>query len=360
MSVKVFTITHKSFAIPSDPVYIPLQVGRALSEDLGYIGDHTGDHISEKNKSYCELTGMYWIWKNIRTSDYVGICHYRRYPVNDNDVIMNEVEYEAILKEYDLITTKKLTLNFSYYDGYAANHYRKDLDMTLDVIREKYPEYYDLVLERVHQNHTYFGNIIITNKELFDRYSEWLFTILFEIEHRIDLTDYDDYHKRVFGFISEFLLMIWIEHNQLKVYECKIGMTAEKTETVDLKEQLSGFFQNRDLQGAKNYFIEVLKNRPDVLMEASDVTGELKLAMQMIATFDKEYEETGKSLFDKGYSFYELVPRFSKLNRLVSESVFDNMQKILLSSFEEGKVSSQMLEVAIQIQKESAKRDKPS
>ena len=360
MSVKVFTITHKSFAVPSDPVYIPLQVGRALSEDLGYIGDHTGDHISEKNKSYCELTGMYWIWKNIRTSDYVGICHYRRYPVNDNDVIMNEVEYEAILKEYDLITTKKLTLNFSYYDGYAANHYRKDLDMTLDVIREKYPEYYDLVLERVHQNHTYFGNIIITNKELFDRYSEWLFTILFEIEHRIDLTDYDDYHKRVFGFISEFLLMIWIEHNQLKVYECKIGMTAEKTETVDLKEQLSGFFQNRDLQGAKNYFIEVLKNRPDVLMEASDVTGELKLAMQMIATFDKEYEETGKSLFDKGYSFYELVPRFSKLNRLVSESVFDNMQKTLLSSFEEGTVSSQMLEVAIQIQKESAKRDKPS
>lgn len=360
MSVKVFTITHKSFAVPSDPVYIPLQVGRALSEDLGYIGDHTGDHISEKNKSYCELTGMYWIWKNIRTSDYVGICHYRRYPVNDNDVIMNEVEYEAILKEYDLITTKKLTLNFSYYDGYAANHYRKDLDMTLDVIREKYPEYYDLVLERVHQNHTYFGNIIITNKELFDRYSAWLFTILFEIEHRIDLTDYDDYHKRVFGFISEFLLMIWIEHNQLKVYECKIGMTAEKTETVDLKEQLSGFFQNRDLQGAKNYFIEVLKNRPDVLMEASDVTGELKLAMQMIATFDKEYEETGKSLFDKGYSFYELVPRFSKLNRLVSESVFDKMQKTLLSSFEEGIVSNQMLEVAIQIQKESAKRDKPS
>ena len=360
MSVKVFTITHKSFAVPSDPVYIPLQVGRALSEDLGYIGDHTGDHISEKNKSYCELTGMYWIWKNIRTSDYVGICHYRRYPVNDNDVIMNEVEYEAILKEYDLITTKKLTLNFSYYDGYAANHYRKDLDMTLDVIREKYPEYYDLVLERVHQNHTYFGNIIITNKELFDRYSAWLFTILFEIEHRIDLTDYDDYHKRVFGFISEFLLMIWIEHNQLKVYECKIGMTAEKTETVDLKEQLSGFFQNRDLQGAKKYFIEVLKNRPDVLMEASDVTGELKLAMQMIATFDKEYEETGKSLFDKGYSFYELVPRFSKLNRLVSESVFDKMQKTLLSSFEEGIVSNQMLEVAIQIQKESAKRDKPS
>lgn len=76
--------------------------------------------------------------------------------------------------------------------------------------------------------------------------------------------------------------MIWIEHNQLKVYECKIGMTAEKTETVDLKEQLSGFFQEQRSQGTKNYFIEVLKNRPDVLMEASDMQ-ELKLAMQMIA-----------------------------------------------------------------------------
>lgn len=70
--------------------------------------------------------------------------------------------------------------------------------------------------------------------------------------------------------------------------------------------------------------------------------------------FDKEYEETGKSLFDKGYSFYELVPRFSKLNRLVSESVFDNMQKALLSSFEEGTVSSQMLEVAVK-----SKRNQP-
>ena len=97
MPVKVFAITHKSFVVPSDPVYIPLQVGRALAEDLGYVGDYTGDHISEKNKSYCELTGMYWIWKNIRTSDYVGICHYRRYPVNDNNVIMNEVEYEEII-----------------------------------------------------------------------------------------------------------------------------------------------------------------------------------------------------------------------------------------------------------------------
>lgn len=360
MPVKVFAITHKSFVVPSDPVYIPLQVGRALAEDLGYVGDHTGDHISEKNKSYCELTGMYWIWKNIRTSDYVGICHYRRYPVNDNNVIMNEVEYEEILKEYDLITTKKLALNFSYYDGYAANHYRKDLDVTSDVIREKYPEYHDLFLKRVHQNHTYFGNIIITNKELFDRYSEWLFTILFEAERRIDLTDYDDYHKRVFGFISEFLLMIWVEYNQLKVYECKIGMTAEKTETTDLKEQLSVFFQNRDLQGAKNYFLEILKNRPDVLMEASDVTGELKLAMQMIATFDKEYEETGKSLLDRGYSFYELIPLFSKLNRLVSESSFAEIQKTLLSSFDKGAVSIQMLEIAIQIQKESVKGVKPS
>ena len=79
MSVTVFTMTHKKFPTPGDPIYVPVQVGRARAADLGYIGDDTGVNISEKNCYYGELTGVYWVWKNIKTSDYVGICHYRRY-----------------------------------------------------------------------------------------------------------------------------------------------------------------------------------------------------------------------------------------------------------------------------------------
>ena len=60
--------------------YLPIQVGKAISNtDLGVQGDNTGDNISEKNQSYCELTGIYWAWKNLKNVDYIGLCHYRRY-----------------------------------------------------------------------------------------------------------------------------------------------------------------------------------------------------------------------------------------------------------------------------------------
>jgi len=82
MSVKIFTMTHKKFDAPNDKMYVPLHVGRAMSEDLGYLGDNTGENISDMNCYYSELTGVYWIWKNYHESDYVGVCHYRRYLIN--------------------------------------------------------------------------------------------------------------------------------------------------------------------------------------------------------------------------------------------------------------------------------------
>ena len=76
--LRIYTMTHKPFEIPKDPLYVPLQVGSALQEDLGYLRDDTGDNISEKNRNYCELTGLYWAWKNLE-SDYIGVAHYRRH-----------------------------------------------------------------------------------------------------------------------------------------------------------------------------------------------------------------------------------------------------------------------------------------
>ncbi len=58
MFVSIYTMTHVPFTPPEDPVYIPLQVGRALHDDLGYQGDDTGDTISALNPYYSELTGL--------------------------------------------------------------------------------------------------------------------------------------------------------------------------------------------------------------------------------------------------------------------------------------------------------------
>lgn len=317
MSVTIFTMTHKKFPTPGDPVYVPLQVGRAGSEDLGYIGDDRGVSISEKNCYYGELTGVYWVWKNIKTSDYVGICHYRRYFCTEEGRILTGREYEEILSTHDIITSKLLKLNFTYYEGYARNYNIHDLEAVREVIRQHYPAYYETFERLVHGKGTYFGNMVVCKKEIYDAYCEWLFGIFGKAEEKIDASLYDDYHKRVYGFISEFLLYVWTQVQGLKVYECKVGMTDEKRETAEIKERLADYFAGKDIAGAKAYMLACLEKRPDVLMEASDITGELKTAMQVIAVCELEEQTYGSSTIDRIQDFGALMAHFHKLNDMI-------------------------------------------
>lgn len=77
---KVFVITHKECEIPKvEGQYILLVGAENKSEAIKCdFRDNTGENISEKNKNYCELTGVYWIWKNV-DADIIGLCHYRRF-----------------------------------------------------------------------------------------------------------------------------------------------------------------------------------------------------------------------------------------------------------------------------------------
>lgn len=84
-SVKIIVATHKKYQMPSDQMYIPIHVGADGKKDaegndldFGYIKDNTGDNISNLNPSFCELTGLYWAWKNL-DADYIGLVHYRRH-----------------------------------------------------------------------------------------------------------------------------------------------------------------------------------------------------------------------------------------------------------------------------------------
>lgn len=323
MNIKIFVMTHKLFEGPKDAMYVPLQVGHALRGTLDerYLRDDEGaDHISGQNPCFSELTGMYWIWKQCTDADYVGVCHYRRYPVvkdNGRERLMTEKDCERILKEYDLITTEKLTLHSNYYEGFAVDHNLYDLQVTEQVVREKYPDYSECFERLVHSNQVYFGNICVMPKELYDKYCDWLFTILFEVQKRIDVTGYDGYRKRVFGFLSEFLQMVWIRVNGLRPYECRIAIIGEKFETGEVKKRLAGFFAGRDVQGAKEYFLECFEKRPDILMEASDITGELRICMQIISTCEFEQSSLGSCILDKETDMRKLIKLFKELNGAV-------------------------------------------
>ena len=320
MSTIIFTMTHKAFIPPKDPMFVPLQVGRAISEILGYIGDDTGDSISHLNPYFSELTGMYWVWKNFRTEGNVGLCHYRRFLIHEDGNVITESEYDTWLESYDLITTKQVVLNNSYYDGYAVNHHIKDLIETGKVIGEFYPEYYEDFERIVHGNKTYFGNMIVCKKELFDAYSEWLFGILLRVKERVEVENYDNYRKRVFGFISEILLLVYATHNKLSVKECKVGMPEEKVETREVKERLFAFFSSGDYVGAGSCLKAALAKRPDILMEASDVDGHLMKSLEIITICEQEAAAGYETILAKNTEFEKLLVWIDKLNELAESN----------------------------------------
>lgn len=320
--VKIFAMTHKEFDVPNDPMYIPLHVGHAgAKKDFGYMGDDTGDNISDLNCYYAELSGVYWVWKNYHEADYVGVCHYRRFLTDESGYAFTEKEYEDILSRYDIITTKQLELPNSYRYGFGAHHNVNTLDEAGNIIKERYPEFYDTYVSLVNQNKTYFGNMMVAKKELYDEYCAWLFDIFFELQKRIDLTFADDYHKRVFGFISEFLLYVWVTAKGLSAYECRVAIIGEKKETNEITVQMQRFFQKRDAAGAKEYFMQYLKKRPDVIMEASDITGECKLCLQAVSTANLELAEYGSSFLDRINAYGAVMQYFRQLNKVAAEYV---------------------------------------
>ena len=224
---KIYVVTHKNFTQKLPDNYQPIQVGKMFTHnDLGYISDDTGDNIAEKNKNYCELTALYWIWKNDIKSDIVGLCHYRRYftkneIINSPKFFLNDKDIDKILGKYDIIVPKKLywgnstvRAHYSQYDGFD-----KDLITTGEVIKEICPDYFNEYDKIVNGKSAFYCNMFITKKEVLNDYCEWLFKVLKKVEEKTDISGYSVQEARIYGYISEILLDVWIEHNKLKYKE---------------------------------------------------------------------------------------------------------------------------------------------
>ncbi|MGL5902325.1 MAG: DUF4422 domain-containing protein [Cetobacterium sp.] len=251
MDIKILVATHKRYEMPKDSMYISIHVGRDGKEELGYLGDNSGDNISLKNKNYCELTGLYWAWKNLEC-DYIGLCHYRRYfsikniiekYLNKNNkfnLILNRKEVESLLENCDIVLPKKRNYYIeTVYSHYKNAHYEKDMIQIKNIITEIYPDYLDSFNRVMNGKKLYLYNMFIMKKTDFNEYNEWLFNILFELEKRIDISNYDAYQSRIYGFLSERLFNIWILHKKLKVNEIDV-LSIEKIDWIKkIKEFLN-------------------------------------------------------------------------------------------------------------------------
>ena len=228
---KILLVTHKSYRFPHDDLYCPIQVGHASNNlDLGILRDDEGYSISEKNKNFCELTALYWAWKNnfFENYDYVGMVHYRRFFKGQGVTsfagkILTSAEINTIFQEYDVILPKRRNYWVeSIYSHYKNAHNIADLESAKSILHLNFPDYISDFNKVMQGKKLHLYNMFVLRKSDFENYCNWLFTILFELEKKLDITSYDNYQQRVFGFIAERLFNVWIIHNKFRVYEAPV------------------------------------------------------------------------------------------------------------------------------------------
>jgi hypothetical protein len=189
-----------------------------------------------------------------------------------------------------------------------------------EVIKEIFPEDYPAFLKVMQGSRYYFGNLWVMRKSLFDNYCSWLFSIFFEMEKRIDVSGYDDYHKRIFGFISEELLLVYITARSLRVKEGHIGITAEKAETVEFKTAIGQLVKMGEFTEARELFYKYLEIRPDVQLGLSDIKSEIPDIELILFILEREKEQGVSGFYSVSHDLRELIAHLRKLKEIYSKA----------------------------------------
>lgn len=235
MTANIYVVMHKKTEIPVIDGYKSLFVGSCGMGDRSGIDcfDDDGLNISEKNKNYCELTGLYWMWKNT-SDDIEGLCHYRRYFTKswisvDCKYYLCRKDLENLFAEYDVVMPVK-----RYYKEKVVNavEIAPNMDDIVEMRRAIHmvcPDYSEAYEAYLYGNKCYLYNMFIMKKELLDQYCQWLFSILDFIESEYAVDNSDPYRSRLFGFLSERLIYVWVTKNipKEKIKEYRVVKTDE-------------------------------------------------------------------------------------------------------------------------------------
>lgn len=247
--IKIGMACHKPSVLPNNPLFMPIQVGSAIAakrmENMSH--DDEGENISAKNASYCELTAQYWMWKN-QEADYYGLCHYRRflcfadvkaeknernqieaYAIDDYNLkrfgLENEKQMRSVIEANDLVAGELQQVSRLYTprgnQNTAWKHWiahdralimEEDLVKMLDILEDIAPAVGSDAREYLNTN-TFLGfNCFVMKKELFDEMCSIEFAVLERLEKVVDLSNYNQQLKRIYGFMGEIISSAYIYH----------------------------------------------------------------------------------------------------------------------------------------------------
>ena len=278
--IKLLVCCHKDTSVPDHELYLPIQVGSELAKfslDMEHDNKCLGEdcpNISKLNPIYCEMTAVYWAWKNIRkiypNLEYVGLCHYRRYftdievrkgtrklfvlprlkqiirkiigrktptwaslsslyglrlkKLKDFTDLGIEPRLMELIKNSDiLITEEAVVFGADLYNTltvYSPTTVTKEhLDDLLDIVKDIAPDYYDTLCKQLRGNCLYLGNMAIIKMPIFDEYCDFIFSLVDEhisrTKEKLQTDDIvnDARYARVAGYMAELLTSVFVRKN---------------------------------------------------------------------------------------------------------------------------------------------------
>lgn len=165
------------------------------------------------------------------------------------DNVLSYKEASDLLDKHDILVTKKRNYIIeTLYSHYAHTHHVETLDCTRDVIKDIYPDYLDSFDKTMKKTHMHAFNMFVMKKELLNDYCDWLFNILFEVEKRLKDKTYDAFQARYPGRLSEMLLDVWINKNELGYKEVPFMYT----EKIDRVKKVKSFLKAKFLKQKYN------------------------------------------------------------------------------------------------------------
>ena len=348
-TVKLLICYHKPDILLKDEIITPIHVGRAnakknmdpddpklkwLLENM--IGDDTGDNISELNSSYNELTALYWAWKNydkLGDPDCIGLMHYRRHFVfNEGEIKVYEIPdmcsehyFEALNYSPEKLINDLEECDFACHMGkvdgiykhYVINHRIEDIDLALEILKEKYPEYSEYADEHMKQDTGNFCNMFIFPKKMFFEYCEYIFGIIDEFRKRTDTSE-----KRF--FISERITGIFIykkikQGAKYKVYP--INLLKDKI-NIPIAYPLTKSSTYAVLVSVVSALLTADENTSFTfyMIHGSDIDEKNKNKFRKLSEFYPEHQfnfEFIESILSSEYYPLEISERLPKINKLV-------------------------------------------